>query len=200
MSELSDYLKKTENILLAKKLKIVVWIITIAVLFLVGLMRQVKIPLPSGVSLEVLPMFHAILNSAAALSLVMAVISVKKGQIINHQRWIYSAMVCSLIFLLSYVIYHFTTPETLYGDLDGDGVLTSFEKSEAGGMRTVYLVILLSHIALAAISLPFILLTFVYGYTNQFDKHRKIAAKVFPIWLYVAITGPIVFFMLKPYY
>ena len=67
-------------------------------------------------------------------------------------------------------------------------------------MRTVYLVILLSHIVLAAVSLPFILLSVVYGYTNQLAKHRKLAAKVFPVWLYVAVTGPVVYLLLRPYY
>ena len=67
-------------------------------------------------------------------------------------------------------------------------------------MRMVYLVILLSHIALAALSLPFILLSFVYGYTNQFSRHRALAARVFPVWLYVAVTGPVVYLLLRPYY
>ena len=200
MSELTEHLKKTQNVLLAKKLKIVVWVITIAVLFLVALMRQVKIGLPEGVSLGFLPLFHAILNSAAAISLIFAILSVKKGLIINHQRWIYAAMGCSLVFLLSYVTYHFTTPETLYGDFDKDGLLSDQERNDVGYMRVIYLIILLSHIALAAISLPFILLTFVYGFTNQFENHRRMAKKVFPVWLYVAITGPVVYLMLKPYY
>ena len=117
-----------------------------------------------------------------------------------HQRWIYSAMICSFVFLLSYVAYHFTTPETLYGDLNRDGNLNDNELLKAGSGRKVYLFILLSHIALAALSLPFILLTFCYGFTNHFNKHKKLARKVFPVWLYVAITGPIVYFMLMPYY
>jgi putative membrane protein len=109
-------------------------------------------------------------------------------------------MGCSLLFLLSYVAYHFTTAETLFGDLNKDKVLSIEELEIVGKTRYVYLIILLSHIILAAISLPFILLTFVYGYTNQFVKHRKLAKKIFPVWLYVAVTGPIVYLMLKPYY
>ncbi len=200
MSDLHAYLQRDASLTLSKKLTVLVWIITAAVLFLVGLMRQVKIPLPEGMSLHFLPPLHAFLNSIAAISLIMAIISIKKGLVYNHQRWIYSAMSCSLLFLLSYVAYHFTSSETLYGDLNKDGILSLDEKERAGAMRIVYLLILISHIVLAAVSLPFILLTFVYGFTNQFNKHRKLSKRVFPVWLYVAVTGPVVYFLLMPYY
>ena len=200
MTQIDEIKATPENHELLKKMKLAVWIITAAVLGLVVLMREVKIPLPEGVSLTFLPPFHALLNSLAAFSLIMALISIKKRNALVHQRWIYSAMICSFIFLLSYVAYHFTTPETLYGDLNRDGDLNESELLEAGSMREIYLFILLSHIALAAISLPFILLTFCYGFTNHFKKHKKLSRKIFPIWLYVAITGPVVYFMLMPYY
>lgn len=200
MSEVESYRGRDPRQSLAKKLTVAVWVISAAVLFLVGLMRQVKFNLPEGTNLDFLPPLHALLNSGAAFSLLMAIFSIKRGKVQSHQRWIYMAMSCSLIFLLCYVAYHFTTAETIYGDLDDDGALNDAERKEAGGMRLLYLCILLSHIALAAISLPFILLTFVYGFTNQFERHRKMAKKVFPVWLYVAITGPIVYLLLKPYY
>lgn len=200
MNDLKIYLQREQNLALAKKLTFLVWIITVVVLLLVGLMRQVKLGLPEGVTLHFLPSFHAFLNTAAAFSLIMAIVSIKKKFVINHQRWIYLAMGCSLLFLLSYVAYHFTTAETLFGDLNKDKVLSIEELEIVGKTRYVYLIILLTHIILAAISLPFILLTFVYGYTNQFVKHRKLAKKIFPVWLYVAVTGPIVYLMLKPYY
>ncbi|MBT3570455.1 MAG: DUF420 domain-containing protein [Opitutae bacterium] len=200
MSEIESFRGRDAKQALAKKLTVAVWIISAAVLFLVGLMRQVKIDLPEGMSLDFLPPLHALLNSGAAFALLMAIFSIKGGKVQSHQRWIYMAMSCSLLFLLCYVAYHFTTAETIYGDLDRDGALSDAEMQEAGAMRSFYLCILLSHIALAAISLPFILLTFVYGFTNQFEKHRTMAKKVFPVWLYVAITGPVVYLLLKPYY
>ena len=200
MNDFKIYLQREQNLALAKKLTILVWIITVVVLFLVGLMRQVKLGLPDGVTLHFLPPLHAFLNSAAAFSLIMAIVSIKQKSVINHQRWIYMAMGCSLFFLLSYVAYHFTTAETIFGDINKDKILSIEELESAGNTRYIYIAILLSHIILAAISLPFILLTFVYGYTNQFVKHRKLAKKIFPIWLYVAVTGPIVYLMLKPYY
>ena len=200
MSDLQIFLQRKENPALGKKLTILVWIITAAVLFLVGLMRQVKIDLPHGISLHFLPPIHAILNTVAAFSLIMAIIAIKKKLVTNHQRWIFLAMTCSFLFLLSYVAYHFTNTETLFGDADKDGALSVEEIEAAGKMRIIYLSILISHIILAALSLPFILLTFVYGFTNQFNKHRKLAKKVFPVWLYVAVTGPVVYLLLKPYY
>ena len=200
MSDLQIFLQRKENPALGKKLTILVWIITAAVLFLVGLMRQVKIDLPHGISLHFLPPIHAILNTIAAFSLIMAIIAIKKKLVINHQRWIFLAMTCSFLFLLSYVAYHFTNTETLFGDTDKNGILSVEEIEAVGKMRIVYLSILISHIVLAALSLPFILLTFVYGFTNQFNKHRKLAKKVFPVWLYVAVTGPVVYLLLKPYY
>lgn len=200
MTQIEEIRKRPENQELLTKMKIAVWIISAAVLALVILMQKVKIQLPDGLSLSFLPPFHALLNTMAAISLIMALIFIKKGNVLIHQRWIYCAMICSFIFLLSYVAYHFTTPETKFGDLNGDRKLSTNEISEAGSTRTVYLVILLSHIALAAISLPFILLSFCYGFTNHFSKHRSLSKKIFPIWLYVAVTGPVVYLMLMPYY
>ena len=200
MTQIKKLKELPENQELLRKLKVAVWVITAAVLGLVMLMREVKIPLPDGFSLSFLPPFHAILNSVAAIYLVMALVAIKKGNASLHQRWIYVAMICSLLFLLSYVTYHFTTPETIYGDLNGDGEMSVGELAEAGTMRTVYLVILLSHIVLAAVSLPFILLTFCYGFTNHFTKHKKLSRKIFPVWLYVAVTGPVVYLLLSPYY
>ena len=200
MKQIEEIKRMHPNVKLLRHLKRAVWIISVIVLGLVALMRQVKIPLPESVSLDFLPSFHALLNTLAAISLLMALVAIKKGNAILHQRWIYSAMICSFVFLLSYVAYHFTTPETIFGDLDGNGLLSEQEQMAIGSMRMVYLVVLLSHIALAAFSLPFILLTFSYGFTHHFEKHRKLAKKIYPVWLYVAVTGPVVYLMLKPYY
>ena len=98
MTQIDEIKAKPENHELLKKMKLAVWIITAAVLGLVALMREVKIPLPEGVSLAFLPPFHALLNSLAAFSLIMALIYIKKRNPLVHQRWIYSAMICSFIF------------------------------------------------------------------------------------------------------
>jgi putative membrane protein len=200
MSELQNFRDKEANLDLAKKLNLLVWIISAAVLGLVVMMQKIKIPLPEGADLSSLPGFHALLNSMAAVFLVLAIRAIKKGKVILHQKMIYAAFICSLVFLLSYVTYHITTPATLFGDANKDGLLSSAEREAVSGIRPYYLFILISHIGLAALSFPFILRTFVHAFTNQFEKHRKLSKKVFPVWLYVAVTGPVVYFFLQPYY
>jgi putative membrane protein len=177
-------LSKQPNPGLEKKLNRVAYVVSFAVLLLVGLMRRYKIP--TSIDFSFLPPIHASLNALAAVILVIALYFIKNGQVENHRKAIYAALLCSGLFLLSYVLYHFTTPETKYG---GEGI-----------MRSIYFFLLLTHVVLAAVILPFILLTFTRAYTNQFERHKKMARWVFPLWLYVAITGPICYLMLKPYY
>ena len=200
MSDLETFRSRKENLILAKKLNKLVWILSAAVIGLVVIMQKFKISIPDGIELTYLPPFHAILNSLAALFLIAAFYFIKQGKVKHHQTMIYAAFICSLIFLLSYVTYHITTPAKVYGDVDGNGVLSEAEKATVSGSRSIYLFILLSHILLAALSFPFILKTFVFAFTNQFQKHRKLSKLVFPVWLYVAITGPIVYIFLQPYY
>ncbi len=175
---------KQPNPALEKKLNRLAYLVSFVVLLLVGMMRQYKFNI--GIDFSFLPPLHASLNALAAVMLVFALYFIKNGQVENHRKAIYAAMVCSALFLVSYVLYHFTTPETKYG---GEGAL-----------RTVYFILLLTHVVLAAVILPFILLTFTRAYTNQFERHKKMARWVFPLWLYVAISGPICYLMLKPYY
>lgn len=189
-----------KNLQLARRMNAAAWIITCVVLILVGLMRRVKISLPEGWDFSFLPPFHATVNALTAVVLLIAFYYIKQKNVQMHRRMIYVAIGLSVLFLLSYVAYHFTTPETLFGDANRDGVVDAAEKAAAGGLRTLYLVILLSHIVLAALALPLILFTFIRAYTGQVERHRKMARWVFPIWLYVAITGPLAYVMLKPYY
>lgn len=185
---------------LEKKLNIGAWVVTGVVLVLVGIMRRVKIPLPEGVDLSFLAPFHASVNALTAVTLLVALYFIKQKQVEAHRNTMMFALGLSVLFLLSYVAYHFTTPETIFGDLDRDGVLSIEELAAVGSTRTFYLVILVSHIVLAAVNLPFILFTFIRAYTGQYDRHRKMARWVWPIWFYVAVTGPVAYLMLMPYY
>ncbi len=169
-----------------------------AVLLLVGLMRRVK--LPSPVDFGFLPPVHAALNAVTAVVLVAALVAVKQRKIDLHRKLIYSALGASAAFLLSYVAYHFTKPEVLFGDADHDGVLSAVERAAVTGMRPAYLALLASHVILAAAVLPFVLMTFNRAFTRQFDRHRAMARWVYPVWLYVAVTGPVCYAMLRPYY
>lgn len=196
----NDFLLKEPKIDSAKKLNIAAWVVTAAVLFLVGLMRQVRLPLPEGVDLSFLAPFHAGLNALTAVVLIVALVFIKQRNFKAHQNMMTLAIGLSALFLLSYVAYHFTHDSTVYGDANKDGILDAAEKAAVGSARTFYLVLLLSHIALAAVIFPFILFTYIRAFTNQFGKHKRMAKWVFPLWLYVAITGPIVYWMLQPYY
>ena len=103
-----------------------------------------------------------------------------------HMKFMTGALVSSVLFLLCYVLYHFTTVETTF--------------CREGWIRPFYYVILISHIVLAGLSLPFILFTYIRAYTKQFEKHKRLARKVYPVWLYVSITGPVVYLLLRPCY
>lgn len=171
-----------------KKLRIGVWMITALVLVLVGLMRrpEFRISLPDGVSLGFLPAVHAILNSTVAIFLITALYAVKQRNDRAHQRCMTIAVSLSALFLLCYVSYHFTTDETKFG---GDGIV-----------RGIYLTLLLTHIVAAAVSFPLILLTYLAGWADLRERHRRLAKFTFPLWLYVAVTGPVCYLMLRPYY
>ncbi|MEM9885499.1 MAG: DUF420 domain-containing protein [Bacteroidota bacterium] len=198
--ENTAFLQKSPKETLSKKLNLAAWVVTFVVLVLVGLMRRVSIDLPQGWDLHFLVPFHATVNALTAAVLIVGLVFIKQKKFKAHQNMMTLAMGLSALFLLSYVAYHFTNDPTIFGDMDGNGVLSATEKAEVGGMRTFYLILLLTHIVLAAAIFPFILFTFIRASTNQFKKHRKMARWVYPLWLYVAITGPVLYWMLKPYY
>ena len=118
-----------------------------------------------------------------------------------HKRINILAFCLSSLFLVSYITFHYLMKnETVFGDLDGDGVLSDMERGAVGKVRTIYLAILISHIILAAGVLPLILLSFYRGLQMQVEKHKKLVRWTFPIWLYVTVTGVIVYILVSPYY
>jgi putative membrane protein len=183
---------------LEAKLNKLAWALSGVVLLLVGVMRRVKIPSP--VDFGFLPPIHATLNAVTAVLLVGALVAIKRRRVDLHRNLIVASLGASTLFLLSYVAYHFTKTEVLFGDADHDGVLSAAERLAVAGVRPLYLVLLASHIVLAAAVLPFVLMTFTRAYTKQFARHKAMARWVFPLWLYVAVTGPACYLMLRPYY
>ncbi|MBX9852635.1 MAG: DUF420 domain-containing protein [Cytophagaceae bacterium] len=147
-----------------------------------------------------LPFLNAILNTATATCLIAGFIFIKKGKQRLHIAAMITAFALSTIFLLSYVAYHSQGYESRFGDINHNGVLEDIEKQEAGGLRYVYYIILLTHIVLAAVVVPFVLLSIYFGISRQYKKHTRIVKWTFPIWLYVAITGVLVYLMISPYY
>lgn len=188
----------TETIALEKRLNKLAWALSAVVLLLVGLMRTVRIP--TSIDFRFLPPIHTTLNALTAVALVFAFVFIKQKQIARHKAAIYTAMGLSVLFLLSYVVYHFTSVEVRYGDVNHDGVVDAAERAAVGATRPVYLLLLASHVILAGLILPFILFTFNRAFTGQYARHRAMARWVFPIWLYVAVSGPLCYLMLRPFY
>ncbi len=150
--------------------------------------------------LSFLPPIYASINGLTALLLLMGVMAIKNGNKKVHERFMTMAIACSVVFLVMYVAYHMTADSTVYGDIDGNKILDATEKANAGSIRHLYLFILLSHIALSIVIIPLVLITYVRALAARFDKHRKIAKITFPLWLYVAVTGVVVYLMISPYY
>ena len=150
--------------------------------------------------LSFLPPIYAGINGLTAVLLVAAVMAIKKGNRKLHEQLMTFAIACSVVFLVMYVAYHMTAESAKFGDTNFDGTLDEAEKAAAGGMRYLYYFILLTHIALSVIIIPMVLFTYVRALAVQFDKHKKLAKITFPIWLYVAVTGVVVYLMISPYY
>lgn len=150
--------------------------------------------------ISALPHLNGFLNSTTAIVLVLGFVFIKKKQVTYHKTAMIFAFILGTLFLISYVTYHAAAPSTVFGDVNGDGLLSATEEAEAGVSRTVYLIILLSHILLSVVVVPFVLLAFYYALTKRFEKHRKIVQFTLPIWLYVSISGVLVYWMISPYY
>jgi len=147
-----------------------------------------------------LPKLNAITNGTCSVLLLTSLYFIKQKKITVHKRINILTFCLSSLFLVSYILFHYLAPETRYGDINGDGKLSAAEVQASGGIRYIYYVILTSHIILAAGVLPLILLSFYRGLQMQVEKHKKLVRWAFPIWLYVTITGVIVYLMISPYY
>lgn len=166
------------------------WIIFVSILIpvVVAILFSVKLK-DFGYNVEplsFLPPIYATINGITAIVLIAGVLAIKKGNRLLHQRLMTMAIALSVAFLVMYVAYHMTSDSTKFG---GEGII-----------RPIYFFILLSHIALSIAVIPLVLITYVRALAERFDKHKKIAKITFPIWLYVAVTGVIVYLMISPYY
>ena len=166
------------------KYKIWVWILSVAIPVVVAILFLIKIP--NVDSLTFLPPIYATINAITAIVLTLAYLAIKNKNILIHERLMKIAIGLSVIFLIMYVAYHMTSDPTPYG---GSGIL-----------RTTYYFILISHILLSIGIIPLVLVTYVRAISNLFIEHKKIARYTFPIWMYIAVTGVIIYLMISPYY
>jgi len=158
-----------------------------------------KLPFAAG-WVKLLPGFHAIINSLTVITLVGALLSIKRKNILLHKRLMFASLMLGGLFLISYVLYHSSVDSVKFGDLNHDGILSDGELEAIGNSRSMYLALLASHILLSILVVPFVLFAFYYALTDQIDRHKKMVKFTFPVWLYVSITGVIVYFMISPYY
>lgn len=161
-----------------------IWIFTAVVFGLVVILHE--LPKAEGMPdwMRNAPRFNAIINGTCAILLISSLIAIKNKRIQLHRRLNTSAMILSVVFLLSYVIFHYFSGDTIY----------------QGDYKAVYYVILISHVILAALSLPFILLAYYRGHIGAIERHKRLVRFTYPVWLYVCITGVIVYLFLAPYY
>lgn len=171
-----------------KKYNIWIWILSIAIPVVVAILFTVNLhDLGYNVKpLSFLPPIYATINGLTAVLLFLAVAAIKKGNQALHERLIKISIGCSIAFLGMYVAYHMTSVETKFGG--------------EGAVRYIYFFILISHILLSIIIIPFVLVTFVRGISGSYQRHKKLARITYPMWLYVAVTGVIVYLMISPYY
>ena len=162
------------------------WIILLSIVIPLAVAVLFVVKIPNATPLPFLPPIYATINGITAVLLVIAVMAVKNGKRKLHENLMKCAIGCSLLFLLMYIAYHMTTPSTKFGG--------------EGSIKYIYYFVLLTHILLSVAIIPLVLVTYVRALAQRFDSHKKIAKITFPLWLYVAVTGVIVYLMISPYY
>ena len=174
-------------------IKIVSVAIPVVVAILFGVRVDYELPI-------FLPPIYSSLNAITAVLLVLALIAIKSKKIKLHQRLMQTCIALSLAFLLMYIAYHMTSNSTIFGDINRDGIRDLQENIEIGNSLYIYLFILLSHILLSIALIPLVLISYVRAFQEEFPAHKKISKITFPIWLYGAVTGVVVYLMISPYY
>jgi putative membrane protein len=169
-----------------KQARLLIGVFSFVVFAVVVFLGRVKLEVDLGFDIHIFAAINAVINSAIALLLIGALVAVKQRNFLLHKNLMMTALVLSVLFLISYIIHHLLSGSTEFG---GEGTI-----------KLVYYFILITHIFLAAIILPFILYTAYRGLTSEFDQHKKLARITWPLWFYVAVTGPVVYLMISPYY
>jgi putative membrane protein len=170
-----------------KQAKTLIWIFSFVIFaVVVSLGRMPKLDVDLGFDIHIFAAINAAVNAMVSVLLIAAYVAVRKKRYEQHKKLMFAAMYLSILFLLSYIAHHLLAGETKFG---GEGAIRYF-----------YYFILITHIILAAVILPFILFTAYRGLTGEYEKHTKLSRYTWPLWLYVAITGPVVYLMISPYY
>ncbi len=178
---LTPILKKND-----KQARLLILTVSFVVFAAVVILSRVKLEVDLGFDIHVFAKINAIINSTVSVLLVAGLVAVKQKKYVQHKNIMLAAILLSVLFLVSYIAHHLLAGDTKFG---GEGAI-----------RLVYFIILITHIFLAAVILPFILFTAYRSLTGEYDKHKKLARYTWPLWLYVSVTGVIVYLMISPYY
>lgn len=180
--------------------KTVIWVISVIIFIVIASLSRVKLDISTSFNSHYFAAANAIINSCVSILLVAALLLVKKHNYLWHKRLMVAAICLSVLFLISYIGHHLTTADTKFGDVDRDGIVSIDEKASAGNIRYLYYFILITHIPLAGIILPFILFTAYRALSGNYGKHKKLARITWPVWFYVAVSGVVIYLMISPYY
>lgn len=183
-----------------RKAKILIWTISLLIFLVIAGLSRIKFNIEVGFNTRYFAMANAIINTIVSICLIAGLMAVKARKFEVHRKFMITAISLSILFLISYVCHHLTTTDTKFGDVNGDGIVSLDEKNAVGGIRYLYYFILLTHIPMAGIILPFILFTAYRALSGEYARHKKIARITFPLWLYVSVTGVVIYLMISPYY
>ena len=183
-----------------RKATILIIMFSVIIFAAVSVLSRKTLNVDLGFNPHVFAKANAVINSFVAILLLCGLIAVRTKHYLLHKRIMLTAMVLSIIFLISYICHHLFAGDSRFGDINHDGVLSETEKANAGSARFIYYFILGTHIPLAGIVLPLILFTAYRALIGEYDKHKKLVRITWPVWFYVAVTGVIVYLMISPYY
>jgi putative membrane protein len=192
---LKPILKKND-----KKARILIWLFSVIVFVVVTISEMTKIDVELPFNPHLFAGLNGMINSLVTILLLIALYFIKIKKYEAHKKAMLIAMFLSILFLIFYLAHHLFSGRTFFGDSNADGVVSSIELIELGAWNIIYKIILYSHIILAGVVMPFILFTAYRAMIGEYSVHKKIAKWTFPIWLYVAITGVVVYLMISPYY
>ena len=183
-----------------RKARIIIFSFSLVIFILISALGRYKLDVNLGFDEHIFARANAVINSVVAVLLLAGLFSAIAGQYTRHRNIMLIAVALSVLFLLSYVLHHLFAGEARFGDANHDDVVSETEKAAAGSIRYFYYVLLGTHILLAGIVLPFILFTAYRALINENAAHRKLAKITWPMWFYVAVTGPVIYLMISPFY
>jgi putative membrane protein len=173
---------------------------SILVFTAVVLLNKVKLDIDPGFDVHFFALINAMINSWVAILMLLALWMVKNKRYEMHKRLMLTSMCLSILFLISYICHHLLAGDTRFGDINHDGIIDEAEKSDAGSMRIFYYIVLVTHIPLAGLVLPFILFTAYRALIGEYPEHKRLARITWPVWFYVALSGVVVYLLISPYY